>query len=218
MPGELREHIVTCYQMWREIDFPRPCDAVTTIFLGPEERLGLDFHGIDGRHHSRDLFCVEGIFQTEPTVTAKRLGLCFGYEFIGPAGVLPLKVPVALVQFHGAKHVIGTPRAASPQARCAKLFAMTLRQQVLVLYLKSSALDTEVIGWSMYDGTGKIKHMSGDADERPYTTGLGAMKDGWRLIQASQLQPHPSGDEFRTSYLKYEFFFEKLAESAATDA
>ncbi len=94
---------------------------------------------------------------------------------------------------------------------------MALRQQVLVLYLKSSALDTEVIGWSMYDGTGKTKHMSGDADERPYKTGLGAMKDGWRLIQASQLQPHPSGDEFRTSYLKYEFFFEKLAEAQASD-
>ena len=29
-----------------------------------------------------------------------------------------------------------------------------LRQQVLVLYLASSALDARVVGWSTYDGTG----------------------------------------------------------------
>ncbi len=52
--------------------------------------------------------------------------------------------------------------------------------------------------------------MAGDSDEPPYRTGLDALTDGWRLFQASQLQPHNVGDEFRTGYLKYEFFFEKL--------
>ena len=93
---------------------------------------------------------------------------------------------------------------------------MSLRQQVLVLYLKSSALDTEVAAWATYDGTGKTRHMAGDAATPPYKTGLGALEDGWRLIQASPLQPHPAGDEFRTSYLKYEFFFEKLIDTEAT--
>ena len=92
---------------------------------------------------------------------------------------------------------------------------MSLRQQVLVLYLKSSALDTEVAAWATYDGTGHTRHMAGDTDTPPYRTGLGALKDGWRLIQASSLQPHAAGDEFRTSYLKYEFFFEKLIETDA---
>ncbi len=87
---------------------------------------------------------------------------------------------------------------------------MALRQQLLVLYLKSSALDTEVIGWANYDGTGETVHMAGDCDEPPYRTGIGALRDGWRLIQATPLVPHTPGDEFRTSYLKYEFFFEKL--------
>ena len=87
---------------------------------------------------------------------------------------------------------------------------MAQRQQVLVLYLKSSALDTQVIGWANYDGTGKTDHMAGDSDEAPYRTGIDALRDGWRLIQAAPLVPHASGDEFRTSYLKYEFFFEKL--------
>ncbi len=83
------------------------------------------------------------------------------------------------------------------------------RQQVLVLYLQTSALDSAVIGWSQYDGTGQTLHMAGDTTDPPYSTGLDALLDGWRLFQASQLQSHHSGDEFRTDYLKYEFFFEK---------
>ena len=86
---------------------------------------------------------------------------------------------------------------------------------MLVLYLQTSALDSAVIGWSNYDGTGQTLHMAGDSDEAPYTTGLAALQDGWRLFQASQLQPHNSGDEYRTGYLKYEFFFEKLVRHQA---
>jgi hypothetical protein len=85
-----------------------------------------------------------------------------------------------------------------------------MRQQVLVLYLQTSALDSPVVGWSQYDGTGANLHMAGDSEQPPYTTCLAALLDGWRLFQASPLQPHHSGDEFRTGYLKYEFFFEKL--------
>ena len=85
-----------------------------------------------------------------------------------------------------------------------------MRQQVMVLYTATSALDTHVVAWAFYDGTGKTRHMSGDNDDVPYATGLAALEDGWRLIQASPLVSHTSGDEFRTDYLKYEFFFEKL--------
>jgi hypothetical protein len=84
------------------------------------------------------------------------------------------------------------------------------RQRVLVLYLSSSALDARVIGWANYDGSSRTDHMAGDESEPPYKTGLQALQDGWRLIQASPLVHHAKGEEFRTSYLKYEFFFEKL--------
>jgi len=87
---------------------------------------------------------------------------------------------------------------------------MTARQQVMVLYLATSALDTAVVGWSLYDGTGARDHMAGDSQDPPYATGLDALQDGWRLIQATPLLAHASGDEFRLGYLKYEFFFEKL--------
>ncbi len=85
-----------------------------------------------------------------------------------------------------------------------------MRQQVMVLYLANSALDSGVIAWAFYDGTGGKRHMSGDTDEVPYTTGLDALLDGWRLIQASPLVSHATGEEFKTDYLKYEFLFEKL--------
>ena len=89
------------------------------------------------------------------------------------------------------------------------------RQTVLVLYLSNSALDSAVVGWSRYDGTGQTRHMAGDSEEPPYRTGLDALKDGWRLFQSSQILPHPRGTEFDLSYLKYEFFFEQLVEMDA---
>ena len=89
---------------------------------------------------------------------------------------------------------------------------MTKRQKVLILYLANSMLDSEVVAWSLHDGTGKKFHMPGDSEEPPYETGTDALLDGWRLFQASTLEQHKSGDEFRTGYLKYEFFFEKLEE------
>lgn len=83
------------------------------------------------------------------------------------------------------------------------------RQRVLVLYLADSALDSKVVAWSRYDGTGEDDAMAGDQDEPPYATGLAALKDGWRLFQASTLEQHVSGNELRTGYLKYEFWFEQ---------
>ena len=89
---------------------------------------------------------------------------------------------------------------------------MQKKQKVLILYLATSMLDSEVIAWSLHDGTGKNFHMPGDTEKPPYETGTDALLDGWRLFQASTLEQHKSGDEFRTGYLKYEFFFEKIEE------
>ncbi len=94
------------------------------------------------------------------------------------------------------------------------------RQKVLVLYLATSALDSSVKGWSMYDGTGKSIFTTGDAigegdgsvNKAPYSTGLEALSDGWRVIQFPQLIPPYPGEEYTTSFMKYEFIFEKLEE------
>ena len=44
----------------------------------------------------------------------------------------------------------------------ALLLSPIQRQQVLVLYLRNSALDSGVVGWARYDGTGRETHMAGD--------------------------------------------------------
>lgn len=90
------------------------------------------------------------------------------------------------------------------------LVEQRVRQQVLVLYLSTSALDASVVGWSVYDGTGATSPTTGDSDEPPYSSGLEALLDGWRLIQVSPLQPPYPGHEYDVSFLKHEFFFEKL--------
>ena len=87
-----------------------------------------------------------------------------------------------------------------------------LRQRVLVLYLSTSALDSPVIGWSRYDGTGRTSPTAGDSDEPPYETGVAALRDGWRLIQAAQLIPSGTGSEYDVSFLKHEFFFEQIVD------
>ncbi|MGR6974831.1 hypothetical protein ACU639_35410 [Streptomyces cynarae] len=94
---------------------------------------------------------------------------------------------------------------------------MSTRQQVLVLYLATSALDSETVGWSRYDGTARTSPTTGDGDEPPYKSGVHALEDGWRLFQAAQLIPPYPGHEYDVSFLKHEFFFEKLVEVDAGD-
>jgi hypothetical protein len=70
----------------------------------------------------------------------------------------------------------------------------------------------QVIAWSRWDGTGQQRTMAGDEETPPYRTGIDALLDGWRLFQVSQAIPHAPGAETQTSYLKYEYWFEKLVE------
>jgi hypothetical protein len=88
----------------------------------------------------------------------------------------------------------------------------TTRQQVLVLYLATSALDSPVVGWAWYDGTGQESSETGDHPEPPYESGLAALRDGWRLFWCSPLGGPLPGREYTTSYQKFEFFFERFAE------
>jgi hypothetical protein len=85
-----------------------------------------------------------------------------------------------------------------------------LRQQLLLLYAATSSPESPVGAWSMFDGTGRQAHMAGDAAEPPYASVVAAMRDGWRVIQMSTLEPARSGAEHDTSFLKYEFVLEKL--------
>ncbi len=87
----------------------------------------------------------------------------------------------------------------------------TVRQKVLVLYLSTSSLASKVVSWSLFDGARAEAEEAGGSPLPPYATGLDALRDGWRLFQASQLLPPSAGEEYATSFHKFEFFFEKLS-------
>jgi hypothetical protein len=82
------------------------------------------------------------------------------------------------------------------------------RQQVLMLWLASSSLDSRVLGWSFFDGADGAG--PGLHDDPPYATGVDALRDGWRLIQMSPLIAPVPGHERETSFLKHEFVFERM--------
>lgn len=105
-----------------------------------------------------------------------------------------------------ATTVLETPEESFAQP----LAEPDLRQQVLVLQLSGSGLDSAVVGWSRYDGTGRSRPTMGDSDVPPYATGVDALRAGWRLLQASQLLPPLPGHEHDTSYLPNEFWFTRL--------
>jgi len=85
---------------------------------------------------------------------------------------------------------------------------MSARQQVLMLWLASSALDSRVLGWSFFDGTAGAGPQP--TDDPPYSNGVDALVDGWRLLQMSPLTPPVPGHERDTSFLQHEFVFERI--------
>ena len=89
------------------------------------------------------------------------------------------------------------------------------RQIIMILYLSNSALDSDVRGWTIYDGSGQTYPTTGDSETPPYPTGLAAMQDGWRVIQFPQLIPPGLDLEYSTSYYKFEYVFEKIVEVKA---
>jgi hypothetical protein len=87
-----------------------------------------------------------------------------------------------------------------------------LKQKLLILYATNSSPDSPIGAWSLFDGTGREKHMAGDANEPPYASVLAAMRDGWRVIQLPQLGAPAAGAEHATAFLQYEFVLEKMVE------
>lgn len=85
-----------------------------------------------------------------------------------------------------------------------------LRQKLLILYVRTPDLKSAVGAWSLYDGTGKEHHTTGDSEKPPYGSVFEAMKDGWRVIQFPQQFPAYPGMELSTAYLLNEYVLEKM--------
>ena len=89
---------------------------------------------------------------------------------------------------------------------------MTVRQQVLYLWMDGASLDDQVIAWAFHDGTrgaGAPLPEPKSPDGPPYSNGVRALEDGWMLLQSAQLIPPAPGQEHVNSYLEYEFVLER---------
>ena len=84
------------------------------------------------------------------------------------------------------------------------------RQKILVLYLHTPNLDSHVVAWSEYDGTGRSNATTGDSAQPPYNSVLSAMKEGWREVHFPQQFPAHPGMEYQTAYLRFEYILEKM--------
>ena len=90
---------------------------------------------------------------------------------------------------------------------------MAQRQQVLLLWLSEAALAMPTVAWSFHDGT-QGAGPGIPAEDPPYATGDDALADGWMLLQTPYVPPVEPGREHETSYLSYEFVFERRIEVA----
>jgi hypothetical protein len=85
------------------------------------------------------------------------------------------------------------------------------RQQVLYLWSSGSSLDSSTVGWAFHDGTnGAGPGLPEGA--MPYASGVAALRDGWMLLQSSQLIAPVPGTEHMNAYLDFEFVFERRIE------
>lgn len=84
------------------------------------------------------------------------------------------------------------------------------RQQVLFLYLEHSGLDGRVVAWSFHDGSGRVADLEGAP---PYATGTAALRDGWRLIQASPVPQRIPGAERVAGRLEHELVLERIVDA-----
>lgn len=90
---------------------------------------------------------------------------------------------------------------------------METRQQVLIVHLENSSLDSRTIGWAFFDGSAPEsvrQQQTGDEASPPYASVLAALRDGWKLVQIANTVVVP-GREHATSALPYEFVLTREA-------
>lgn len=85
------------------------------------------------------------------------------------------------------------------------------RQQILVLHLESGDLGSSTVAWALYDGRlgpDEVQMQAGSENEPPYPSVLDAMRDGWRVFQASPLPERSAAAG--TGQLANEFWLERI--------
>ena len=90
---------------------------------------------------------------------------------------------------------------------------MPLVQDILVLFQSTPGLDAAVTAWSRYEASkgSTIPDLSDEA-EPPYGTALEAMRDGWQVIQMSELKQRSPDDAYEDGPLPYQTVLSRFNE------
>ncbi|MFT5377208.1 MAG: hypothetical protein ACI906_004046 [Candidatus Latescibacterota bacterium] len=86
-------------------------------------------------------------------------------------------------------------------------------QDILVLFQTTPALTANVVAWARYDasqGAG-IPDLP-DESEPPYANAMAAMRDGWQVIQMSELKHRSTEDGYELGPLPYQTVLSKFNE------
>lgn len=86
-------------------------------------------------------------------------------------------------------------------------------QDILVFFQTSPGLDITPSAWSRYEaskGTG-IKNLV-EETEPPYKHALAAMRDGWQVIQMSEMKHRSADDGYELGPLPYQTVMSRFCE------
>lgn len=85
-------------------------------------------------------------------------------------------------------------------------------QDVIVLFQTAPGLDAQVVAWARYEASkGPIRDLE-DEEAPPYQTALEAMRDGWQVLQMSEMKHYSANEGYELGPLPYQTVLSKLNE------
>ena len=92
------------------------------------------------------------------------------------------------------------------------LFASDIyRQKLLLLCSAGADATSEIVAWTLYDGTAAYDFDGTDlltSDEPPFPSVLAAMRAGWRVLKVPEIKTGREADEYQLGALPYEWHLE----------
>ena len=85
-------------------------------------------------------------------------------------------------------------------------------QDILVLFQTTPALTAPPVAWARYEASKGPIHDLIDASESPYQSALDAMRDGWQVIQMSELKHRSPEEGYELGPLPYQTVLSKFNE------
>ena len=95
---------------------------------------------------------------------------------------------------------------------------MPLVQDILVLFQTSPALDVTPVAWARYEAsTGVGIDDLVEESQPPYVNAMAAMRDGWQVIQMSELKERSAEEGYELGPIPYQTVLQRFSERQPLD-